>query len=168
MIDSSLNRIIIGGERMSAGFLVLPHVVFGVWGLFVTLWLIAEVVHISEKNLSRIKTASWVQAALIWLAFLFGGWWYYTYYNVEKEIILKGPFPQGQEFFMETKEHVFFALLLLSMFIPIIVYQNNLLTNKSARRLVIVSAVMLIVLGFIMEGSGSLIAQAVKMGLGGK
>jgi hypothetical protein len=153
---------------MSVDFWILPHVVFGVWGIFVTLWLIAEIVNISENNLSRIKTASWVQSALIWLAFLFGGWWYYAYYNADKAIILKGPFPQGQEFFMETKEHIFFSLLLLSMFIPIIVYQNDLLTNKSARRLVVVSAFMLIVLGFVMEGSGSLIALAVKMGLGGK
>ena len=153
---------------MSVGFLAMPHVVFGVWGLFVALWLIAEVVNISEENLHRIKTASWVQAVFEWISFLAGGWWYYTYYAAEKAIILKGPFPQGHEFFMETKEHVFLVLLLLSMFIPIIAYQNNLLTNKPARKLVIVTASLMIALGFVMEGSGSFIAQAVKMGLGGK
>ena len=153
---------------MSVGFLAMPHVVFGVWGLFVALWLIAEVVNISAKNLSRIKTASWVQAVFEWISFLAGGWWYYTYYAAEKAIILKGPFPQGHNFFMESKEHVFLVLLLLSTFIPIIVYQNKLLTNAPARKLVIVTASLLIILGFVMEGSGSLIVQAVKMGLGGK
>ena len=153
---------------MDVGFLTMPHVVFGVWGLFVALWLIAEVVNISEKNLHRIKTASWVQALFEWLSFLIGGWWYYTYYAAEKAIILKGPIPQGHDFFMETKEHVFFALLLFSTFIPIIVYQNNLLTNASARKLVIVAATIVIVLGFVMEGSGSLIVHSAKMGLGVK
>lgn len=153
---------------MSVGFLAMPHVVFAVWGLFVALWLIAEVVNISAKNPSRIKTASWVQAVFQWISFLTGGWWYYTYYAADKAIILKGPFPQGHNFFMETKEHVFLVLLLLSTFIPIIVYQNNLITNAPARKLVIVTASLLIILGFVMEGSGSLIVQAVKMGLGGK
>ena len=153
---------------MSIGFYIMPHVVFGVWGLFVCLWLIAEVVNISEKNLHRIKTASWVQAVFEWLSFLIGGWWYYTYYVTEKAIILKGPLPQGHDFFMETKEHIFFTLLLLSTFIPIIVHQNNLLKNPAARKLVVVAATIVIVLGFVMEGSGSLIVHAVKMGLGGK
>ena len=153
---------------MSVGFLAMPHVVFGVWGLFVSLWLIAEVVNVSEANLARIKTASWIQAVFEWLSFLLGGWWYYTYYAAEKAIILKGPFPQGHEVFMETKEHVFLLLLLLSTFIPIIAHQNNLLANSAARKLIIVSASMVIILGFVMEGSGSFIIQAVKMGLGGK
>ena len=154
---------------MSVGFLAMPHVVFGVWGIFAALWFLIEVINISEKNLGRIRSSSMVQAVLISLSYLVGGWWYVRYYaEVDRSVILKGPFPAGHTLFMEPKEHIFFILLFCSLLLPIIAYQNNLLANKPARKLALAASVIIIVLGFAMEGAGSFIVQAVKLGLGGK
>ena len=154
---------------MSPGFLAMPHVVLGVWGIFAALWFFVEAINVCEKNLSRMRTSSLVQAVLIGLSYLTGGWWYVTFYALhDRGVILKGPFPAGHKFFMEAKEHIFFILLVCSFILPIIAYQNNLLENKTARKLAMTVAVIIIVLGFAMEGAGSFIVQSVKMGLGGK
>lgn len=154
---------------MSSGFWIMPHVVLGVWGIFATLWFVVEGININPKNLERIKKASLVQAFLISGSYLVGGWWYVAYYAAhDRGIILKGPFPQGHRFFMEAKEHIFFILLLFSFILPIIAYQNNLLANKGAKKLAMMVAVVVILLGFGMEGAGSFISQSVKLGLGGK
>jgi hypothetical protein len=158
-----------GGGNMSSGFWTMPHVVLGVWGIFATLWFVVEVINVSEKNLERIKKASVVQAVLISASYLVGGWWYVAYYAAfDRGVILKGPFPQGHTFFMEAKEHIFFILLLFSLILPVIASQNNLLADKNARKLAMTVAVVIIVLGFSMEGAGSFISQSVKLGLGGK
>lgn len=153
----------------STGFWTMPHVVLGVWGIFATLWFVVEVINISPKNLARIKQASFVQAFLISASYLVGGWWYVAYYAAfDRTVILKGPFPQGHRFFMEAKEHVFFIMLLFSLILPVIASQNNLLASKGARKLAMTVAVIIILLGFGMEGAGSFISQSVKLGLGGK
>ena len=150
-------------------FWTMPHVVFGVWGVMVAVWALVEVLNVSEKNVGRIKTASVLAMVFNWLAYLIGGWWYVTYYAADKAKILKGPFPLAHKFFMETKEHLFFILLLLCMVLPIIAYKENLIQNKGARRLFIVVAVTMIIIGFGAEGFGSMITEGLRLGLlGGK
>lgn len=153
---------------MNISFLTMPHVIFGVWGVIMTVWLLVEVLNASEKNLRRMKIVSALSAVFNWLAYIWGGWWYVKFYGLDKAKILKGPFPAGHDIFMETKEHVFFILLILATFLPIIIYNNNLFENKNARKLAFVVAILMIILGFGMEGAGSFITQGLRLGLGGK
>ncbi|WP_206812949.1 hypothetical protein [Paradesulfitobacterium ferrireducens] len=154
---------------MITSFLTMPHVVFGVWGIMTAVWVLVELLNYSEKNLGRLKIASALTTVFNWLAYVIGGWWYVVYYAADKAMIKKGPFPAAHGFFMETKEHVFFILLLLSMLLPVIVYSNKLSESKSIRKLGIVVAIIMVILGFGMEGFGSFITQGLRLGiLGGK
>lgn len=154
---------------MDISFWSMPHVLFGVLGVITAVWFVVEVINVSEKNLSRLKLASALTTVFNWLAYIIGGWWYVTYYAADKAKILKGPFPQGHTFYMETKEHIFFILLILSTLLPIIAYGNNLLENKSGKKLALVVAVTMVALGLGMEGFGALVTQGLRLGLlGGK
>lgn len=104
---------------------------------------------------------------LVWLSFLFGGYWYVQYYAADKAIIKAGPWPFAHDFFMETKEHLFLTMLLLGTYLPISV-QNNLAADRGTRLLVLTVAALVVLLGLAMEGEGALVGLGVKMGLLGR
>lgn len=97
---------------MSKEFILMLHPTFGVLGMLAAVWVFVEVINVSDANRHRINTASVVVAVLIWLSFLFGGYWYVQFYGADKAIIKQGPWPFAHSFFMETKEHLFLVLLL--------------------------------------------------------
>lgn len=147
----------------------MPHVIFGVLGILAAVWVLVELLNLSERNLGRLKTSSLLTSVFIWLSYLLGGWWYVKYYASDKSVILKSAFTSAHTFYMEGKEHIFFILLFLSVLLPITIYKNPLLTNNSFKRLAIIITVLIILLGFGMEGAGSMIVSGVKIGLlGGK
>ena len=146
-------------------FMTMPHVVFGVFGITMAVWTLVELLNLSVGNLNRIKVSSLLTSVFVCLAYLFGGWWYVVHYGKDKAKILSGSFPAAHSFFMETKEHTFFILLFLSILLPIIVHKNQLLDNKNIKKLTTTVAIMIIVLGFGMEGFGSMISSGVKIGL---
>lgn len=149
--------------------MVLPHVVFGVLGIVSAVWALVELLNVSSKNMQRLRISSILTSIFIWLSYVAGGWWYVKYYAADKAKINAGAFPAAHTFFMEAKEHVFFILLLLSIFLPVIVFKNDLVSNKNIKKLAITVAVIIILLGFGMEGAGSMIVSGVKIGLlGGK
>ncbi len=145
--------------------ILLSHVLFGVLGILGGVWVVAEVLNVSESNIKRIKYASIAVALFIWLSYLLGGYWYVEYYGVNRDIILAGPWPWAHSFFMEVKEHVFFSLLFLSTFLPVAVYNSNLHADRSARNLVLTVAGLIVLLGLTMEGFGAVISMGVRMGL---
>ena len=79
-----------------------------------------------------------------------------------------GPWPFAHTFFMEIKEHLFFALLMISTYLPIAVSGNQLVANRGARNLVLMLAGLVVLLGLAMEGSGAIVGLGVKMGLLGR
>ena len=144
--------------------ILLAHVVFGVGFLLTTLWVLVDTLNASPKNLARIHWLSKLAAALMWVAFAIGGYWYVVFYKVDKAIILKGPWPFAHKFFMETKEHLVILLLLLATYLPIAA-AANLAANRDARRVVLFVAALIIGLALTAEGDGAIIAMGVKMGL---
>jgi hypothetical protein len=145
--------------------LVLIHVVFGMLGILAGLWLYVEALNCSPGNQGRIRVSAILAAVFIWLSYLLGGYYYVLYYAASKKVILGGPFPWAHNFFMETKEHVFFMLLLLATYLPIAVYTQNLLANKASRNLVLAVSGLIVILGLIMDGSGAMIIMGEKVGL---
>jgi len=94
-----------------------------------------------------------------------GGYWYVTYYAADKAIILAGPWPMAHTVVMEFKEHLFFATLILSLLLPIVIWSNNIVSNRGVRMLVLVIAALVVLTSFAIEGAGAMISMAVRMGL---
>src|ERR1700687_2660479 len=104
--------------------ILFAHPVFGVLGIMAAVWVIVEALNASEANQARIRGAAWAVAVFMVAAYVVGGYWYVTYYYAEKAIILKGPWPFAHNVFMESKEHIFFGLLVLSLLLPIVARQK--------------------------------------------
>lgn len=145
--------------------ILMLHPTFGVLALIAAVWVFVEVLNTSQDNLGRIRTMSLVQAVLMWMAYLVGGYWYVQFYGADKAIINAGPWPFAHGFFMETKEHLFLVLLLLSTYLPITAFQRVLLIERSARRLTLTVAALIVLLVLAMEGAGAIVGLGVKMGL---
>ena len=144
--------------------ILMAHVVFGMGCVLAAVWVLVDALNASELNAARIKWVSRATALCMWLAFIFGGYWYVVFYRTDKAIILKGPWQAAHNYFMETKEHFVITLLLLASYLPIAA-SNNLAANKEARRLVQWVAAVVVVVALMAEGHGALIAAGVKEGL---
>jgi len=153
---------------MSKEFILMLHPTFGVLAMLAAVWFFVEVINANESNLSRITTAGLTVAVFIWLSYIVGGYWYVNFYYADKAIIKAGPWPFAHSLFMETKEHIFFSLLLISTYLPVVVSGNQLLVNRGARNLVLTLSALVVLLGLVMEGSGAIVGLGVKMGLLGK
>jgi hypothetical protein len=143
---------------------LMAHVFFGVACLVAAVWIFVDVLHASATNQARIRRMSRAAAVVMWLSFLIGGYWYVCFYNADKNIILKGPWPFAHNVFMETKEHLVIMLLLLVTYLPIAA-SNNLAANREARQVVLWVSGMIALLALLMEGDGAMIAMGVKVAL---
>ena len=150
---------------LNQGFM-MSHALIGVLGILFTVALFVDVLNAREANIERIKKLSLAVAVLIVLAFLIGGYWYVAYYGADRDIIKAGTWPWAHNYFMEVKEHIFFAMLLLSIYLPIAVYRNTPLTNKSNKNLILVICALIVLIGIFMEGAGGIISRGVTIGLG--
>ncbi len=146
---------------------VMAHVFFGVLGILLALALLVYVINVNEKNISRIRSLSLYTAASLIISYIVGGWWYVVYYAPERDLIKAGSWKWAHNFFMEWKEHVFFALLFLGILLPIVAYRNDI-TAPENRRLMIILASLVVILGLAMDGSGGIISRGVIVGLLGR
>lgn len=144
--------------------ILLSHPMFGVLGILAAVWVFVETLNASESNQARIRTAATAAAVFVVLAWILGGYWYVHFYAPEKAIILKGPWPWAHDFFMETKEHLFFIPLILALYLPIAA-SNRLFGNTAARSMVLVVSALIFLTGLSIEGSGAMINYGVKVGL---
>lgn len=144
---------------------LLLHPALGVLSIIAAVWVIVEAINASESSLKRIKGAALISAILMFLTWITSGYLYVLYYAAEKAIILKGPWPFAHNLFMESKEHIFFMTLVLSLLLPIAARMNNLVESKQARILLITIAGLIVLSGLALEGAGAMISLGVKMGL---
>ena len=147
---------------------MMLHVALGVIGIMFAVALFVDVLNVNEGNIERIKKLSLAVAVLIVLAYIIGGYWYVFYYGHDRDIIKAGQWPWAHNYFMEVKEHLFFVMLLLGIYLPIAVYRNAPLREKEKRCLVLGICALIVVLGFFMEGAGGIIGKGVTMGLMGR
>lgn len=144
---------------------LLLHPALGVLSVIAAVWVIVETINASTNNLRRIRIAALSSAILMFLTWVTSGILYVSYYAAEKAIILKGPWPFAHSLFMESKEHLFFMTLVLSLLLPIAARMNNLVDSKQARILIITIAGLIVLSGLALEGAGAMISLGVKMGL---
>lgn len=144
--------------------ILMTHVLFGMLCIIASVWVFVDVLNASEANQARIKGLSVAVAVFMWLAYLIGGYWYVVFYATDKALILKGPWPFAHNFVMEMKEHVILMLLLLATYLPIAA-SSNLFANRSARRVVLWVAGLIVLIGMTMDGSGAIIGMGAKVAL---
>ncbi|HZS85712.1 MAG TPA: hypothetical protein VFA50_22785 [Stellaceae bacterium] len=142
--------------------ILFAHPTFGVLGILAAVWVFAETLNATPENAARIRWAAFAVTACIVFAWILGGFWYVNYYYADKAIILKGPWPWAHDFFMETKEHLFFIPLLLALYLPIAA-GNKLFASRGARNLVLSLAALIVLNGLAIEGAGAIINYGVKV-----
>lgn len=144
--------------------ILLAHSTFGVFGTLAAVWVFVETLNAREQNAGRTRTAAWVAALCMSATWILGGYWYVHFYPADRGMILKGPWPFAHTLFMETKEHLFYVTLLLSFYLPIAA-SDKLYANASARRMVLCVAMMIVLSGLAIEGSGAIINHGAKLAL---
>jgi hypothetical protein len=144
--------------------ILLAHAAFGVTGCLAAVWVFVEVLNAQATNAARIQTAALVVAVCMAGAWICGGYWYVHFYPTEKALILKGPWPFAHNFFMETKEHLFFVTAVLALLLPITA-RERLHSNSAARKLVLSVAGLIVITGLALEGAGAIIDHGVKIAL---
>ncbi len=149
---------------MSHQILLLIHPTFGVLGMLAALWVFVEALNATENNIDRMRLAAFLSAVFIWLAYLTAGYFYVLYYGGDKALIKAGPWPFAHGLFMETKEHLFFLVLLLATYLPIAT-SAKVYAAKSARTLVMWSSALVVLSAMAMEGAGAIIGMGVKVAL---
>jgi hypothetical protein len=149
---------------MSKELILLLHPTFGVLAIVASVWVFVDSLNASESNSARIHRAGVLTAILMWAAYIVGGYWYVVFYGGDKTIIKAGPWPFAHSFFMETKEHLFFMLLMLATFLPIAT-RGDLVRNMAARSLVLWTSALVVLMGLAMEGEGAFISMGAKVAL---
>jgi len=148
----------------SSDVILLAHATFGVTGCLAALWVFVEALNARPENAARLRRGALIAAVCIAAAWICGGYWYVHFYPLEKALILKGPWPFAHNFFMETKEHLFFVTAILAFLLPITT-REKLYLNSAARRLVLSVAGLIVITGLAMEGAGAIINHGAKVAL---
>jgi hypothetical protein len=144
--------------------IVLAHAGLGVLGVLSAVWVFVETLNAHPRNSGRIRTAALVVTLCMAGAWVLGGHWYLHFYPADKALILHGPWPFAHNLFMETKEHLFLLVLILSLYLPIAAWEN-LHANAAARKLVLWVALLIGVNGLAIESFGAVVNHAAKIAL---
>ena len=147
--------------------IMMSHVLLGVLGIMFAVAVYMDTSNVNEGNIARIKKLSLAVAVLLVLSYLIGGYWYVVFYGHDRDIIKAGQWPWAHNYLMEVKEHVFFVMLLLGIYLPIAV-RNSPLTERKNRRFVLGIAAFIVLMGFFVEGAGGIIGKGVTFGLMGR
>jgi hypothetical protein len=144
---------------------LLSHAVFGTWSALAAVWVVVETMNLRAETLNRLRLASVLVAVLVWLSYFLGGYFYVNFYAPDRAIILAGPWPWAHRFATEAKEHLFFILLLLATYVPIVARDPYILKQRANRVLMMVTSGLVAVMVMAMDGYGAIIILGVKMGL---
>jgi hypothetical protein len=144
--------------------ILLAHSTFGVLGILSALWVLVETLNAREENAGRTRRAALLAALCMSVTWIVGGYWYVHFYPLDRALILKGPWPWAHTLFMETKEHLFFITLILSFYLPIAA-RDKLDANAAARKMVLCVAMLIVLSGLAIEGSGAIINHGAKVAL---
>ncbi len=149
---------------MSKEMILMVHPTFGVLALIGAVWVFVEAMNANPANAARIRTVGVLTAVLVWFAYVAGGYFYVLFYSADKALILSGPWTFAHSFFMETKEHAFFMVLLLATFLAFAV-QADVGKSGAARKLVLYVSGFVALMIFAMDGAGAVISMGAKVAL---
>ncbi len=133
---------------------LIGHILFGLIGVLMS---VAIVLSLVGKLYNRTYTlySSIAAFSSFMASWLLGGWYYVTYYgSVVKPIIKSGPYPWAHLIVMESKEHIFLMLPILTAVIMLFVWLNKD-KPKSMIPLAILNAVLavfILMTGVVISG----------------
>lgn len=148
--------------------LVGLHAFLGEAGALAFLWVFIEVLNTSEASIRRARQAALIGVALLVLAWIAGGWHYLTDYAVAvKPVIKAGPFPWAHIVITETKEHIFLFIPFLAFLVWGLLsrYRDELRENLEARKAILITSFLVVLLAFAMAGMGVLISSGFRAAL---
>jgi len=148
----------------SSDVILLAHSACGVMGTIAAVWTLVEALNAREENADRLRNAAAMTALSMIGAWILGGYWYLHFYPADKAVMLNGPWPFAHTLFMETKEHLFFVTLILSLYFPIAA-RDKPYVNPAARKMVVAVAMLIALSGLVIEGCGAIIDHGAKLGL---
>jgi len=149
---------------MSKELILMLHPTFGVLAMIAAVWVFVETLNANDGNVARIRRVALIAAVMIWLTYIVAGYFYVLYYGADKAIIKAGPWPFAHGLFMETKEHLFFMVLLLATFLPIAA-AGDIVKKAGARSVVLWSSGLVVLMALAMEGAGAMISMGAKVAL---
>lgn len=145
--------------------LLFLHPTFGVLAILAAVWVFVEALNATEANQQRIWIGSLAVAGLFLVTWFFAGWYYTIYYgHGDQLLIVKGPVPWAHDFFMETKEHLFFIPVILALFLPFVA-RVRISVNRPARSMLLVVTALIALNGLTIEGAGAIINWGAKTAL---
>lgn len=98
------------------------------------------------------------------LAGILGGYWYTKVYSADRAMILQGPWLFAHSLFMETKEHLFFLVLILALYLAIAA-RASLHVDHYARKMVLCVSILIVLSGLAMEGFGGIVSHGAEVAL---
>jgi hypothetical protein len=150
---------------MTREALLLIHPVFGVLGTMAALWLVVEAVRFDEAGFWRLKTAAVLAAVCFVVAWLGGGLWDEAYFDEDRNFLEKGSWAFFGNTGMEMKEHFFTIVVVLSLYLPVVVFRGNLVADRGNRVVLGVASTFVVLGGLAMELAGAVLAISIKVGL---
>ncbi|RMD67921.1 hypothetical protein D6817_00170 [Candidatus Pacearchaeota archaeon] len=155
---------------MSGGALVGIHAFLGELGIAAFIWVFVEMLKPTRRRLKRAQIAASLGIACFLLSWIFGGIFYVnTYTPHEKPLVKAGPKPWAHSIVMETKEHVFLLLPLLSFFALMLLKKGEAHVDgkrkDELRRAVLLISVVIVLLAGLIALSGYIISDAVRSAL---
>ena len=146
---------------------LLLHVSFGVVGILIALVVFAESWFSPTPSRRKVLFSSGVCLCMTG-ALLLGGWWYVFHYPEGKALILSSENAWIHQIVMESKEHIMFLIVMLSLLLPLACrdeFRRFGTSRDSGRGITMAISGAIVLLGMMMEGMGGLISLAVRLAL---
>jgi hypothetical protein len=152
---------------MSDSIPLLLHVSFGVLGILFALVVFAESWFSPTPSHRKVFLSGCVLFLMLG-ALVLGGWWYVFHYPEGKALILSSENAWVHQIVMESKEHIMFLIVMLSLLLPVACrdeFRRHGTSRDSGRGITMAISGAIVLLGLIMEGMGGLISLAVRVAL---
>jgi hypothetical protein len=153
--------------------LVLGHSITGGFTALALTWILVEMTHLTEKGIKRAKIAGFFSAFFSIIGcWVVGGYNYLIDYGPNvKPVIISSNLPWVHQIIMETKEHVFIFLPILSILLAatLIIFDHDalLLTDRKARQGILLLTSLALVMVLLMFAMGVIISFVGNSGPGG-
>lgn len=143
--------------------ILIFHVLFGLLGVafFIVVLISLSQANLNFKFLKRISLFGFLSFLISWVL---GGYYYlYNYGGSVKPGIKAGDYSWAHSIIMETKEHLFLFIPILSfvVFLSFVFAQDDLNENKKLKKALLSLVFLIVLFGVLIAVSGALISGAV-------
>jgi hypothetical protein len=143
--------------------LPLAHAALGVAGTLAAFWCFVETLNAAESNRLRIRLSAALACAWVFATAGMAGWQYVVRYPASKALLVASEsWSWTHQIVMETKEHLFFSMVLLALYLPLAAARLDPVHNRDHRTLLLTVSGTIVLLGLAMEGLGGLLALGIR------